>query len=202
VEDASVYTMQTLARTAEANDEDTGNHGVRAVEYAAALAEHLRVPEKFVQIIRIQAQGHDIGKLHVPWISGRKRVRVPKLNGFIMKSHTTSGGKILGDHPRLIMAKKTALTHRERWFGSGYPHDFKGEKIPLEGRITILADQYDALSNVRPYKLAFDHQTTYKIITQGDGRPMPSHFDPQILQGFKAMASRFEGIFETLTQKG
>ena len=64
--------------------------------------------------------------------------------------------------------------------------------------ITMLADQYDALRNVRVYKPDFDHQTAYKIITEGDGRTMPSHFDPQILQGFKAMAPRFEEIFETL----
>jgi HD-GYP domain-containing protein (c-di-GMP phosphodiesterase class II) len=111
-----------------------------------------------------------------------------------MKQHTISGAKILGDHVRLTVAKKSALSHHERWDGSGYPFGLRNDQIPLEGRILNISDQYDALRSRRRYKPALDHDTAFKIIMQGDGRTLPDHFDPQVLRAFRGKVAQFEEI--------
>ncbi len=197
-EDAFAYTVHALARAAEVNDEDTGNHIKRVGEYCGLIAGKLGMPEKFVKVIRVQAQMHDVGKIHIPPDILKKPGKLTSEEFEMVKKHPEFGTKILGDHMRFTMARSIALSHHERWDGSGYPFGLKGEDIPFEGRILNLADVYDALRNRRVYKPAFDHETTYRIITEGDGRTMPHHFDPDVLRVFRDAGSEFEEIYETL----
>jgi response regulator RpfG family c-di-GMP phosphodiesterase len=196
IENSFAYTVAALARAAEANDEDTGNHIQRVGECCAALAEEMGLPGDFVRAIRLQAQMHDVGKIHVHPDILKKSGDLDELEWAEMKKHTLYGALILGDHPRLQMARNVAISHHEKWDGSGYPFGLKGEDIPLEGRIIGIADVYDAIRSRRFYKPAVGHQETVEILTTGGGRTLPQHFDPKILDAFKSIHPLFEAIYE------
>jgi len=196
-EDDFFHIVSALARVSESIDGVAGNHILRVGEYSAAVAGALGMPASFVNEIRIQARLHDVGKIQISPFILKKPHALTAEEFESIKKHTIYGAKIIESNSRLDMAKEIALTHHERWDGSGYPNSLRGEDIPLSGRIISIADQYDAIRNQRPHKPAFDHETTGRIITQGDGRTMPSHFDPQVLETFKNIHKRFEEIYES-----
>lgn len=194
-ESAFIYTIEALARSCEAADEDTGNHIVRVNRYSEELARALGMSDQFVESIAYSAQMHDVGKVHIPTSIIRKEGPLSDQEMSIMKQHPVFGARIIGDAPRLAMAREIALSHHENWDGSGYPGSVSGEDIPLSGRVVKLADIYDALRSKRSYKPAMSHDHVLEIFRNGDNRVNPlAHFDPAVLSAFFQIEQSMAGI--------
>jgi putative two-component system response regulator len=198
-------TIQALASLAETRDNETGNHIRRTQFYVRALAEKLCQRPEFapyltphqIDVIFKSAPLHDIGKVGIPDSVLLKPGRLSDREFEIMKAHTTIGAETLDAAlkqfpgiPFLEMARDIALTHHERFDGTGYPGRLVGEAIPLCGRIVTLADVYDALSSKRVYKEAFTHDVAKAIILKEEG----TQFDPVIVEAFRRTEAQFIGI--------
>lgn len=196
--------VECLARAAEYRDTETGNHVVRVGRFAGLIAKRLGYTAEQVSNIELAAQLHDVGKIAIPDAVLHKPGRLdPDEFAYIkrhaaighsiirahspreteaLRRHVMAGGQLLAaqSSPLLRLASTIALSHHERWDGTGYPLGLKGEDIPLEARITSVADVYDALSSVRPYKDAMPREKCFQILEEGRG----TQFDPQVLDAF------------------
>ena len=193
-----------LARAAEFRDNETGNHVVRVGRYVGVIAEELGFSDEKVKILEQAAQLHDVGKIGVPDAIllkpgklepheyeqmkkhsgyGRKIIqRLPDSEWDALKQHAEIGAKLLNvvRSPVIELAASIALTHHERWDGTGYPLGLAGDDIPIEGRMTAVADVYDALSTKRPYKPAYPRKKCVQMMEELRGK----QFDPKILDAF------------------
>lgn len=190
-------TIFALTRAAEHRDDDTGAHVRRISRYSRHLADTLGLENSYGEMIQHASPMHDLGKIGIPDNILLKPAAHTDTERTIMMSHTTLGADILigCESPYLKMGAEIALNHHECWDGGGYPNGLAGESIPLPARITAICDVYDALRSKRHYKAAFSHEEAMHIITQGDGRTQPDHFDPAVLNSFKRNAHHFNEIF-------
>lgn len=178
--------------------EETGGHIARVGEYAAFISRELGKDDPYIEDIRIYAQLHDLGKVRVRREILTKPGALSQAEFEEMKRHAPYGAEMLGDSAWLEMARNICRHHHERWDGSGYPRGLSGEEIPLEGRIVSICDVYDALREARSYKPAFTHEDACRIILDGDGRVMPGHFDPTVLEVFRKNSDFFGDIHNSI----
>ncbi len=196
---ASLDTVLRLSKAAEYRDEDTGAHIIRMSNYASLIAEKMRLPDKTVESILYAAPLHDIGKIGVPDRILLKPGPLDEREWEIMKKHTTFGAKILeGSEGYLQLGRVIALTHHEKWDGSGYPAGLKGNDIPLAGRIVAIADVFDAMTSKRPYKEPFSIEKTLSLIKEARG----THFDPAVVDTFFEMKDGILNIRDIYQDEG
>lgn len=200
-----------LAKLAESRDPETGAHLERVRTYSRLLAQHLageqelgqELDAEYVRLIYLTSPLHDIGKVGIPDCVLLKPGRLSDREFAIMKTHTTIGAETLNaairqfpDVAFLQMGRDIALTHHERFDGTGYPSGLRGEEIPLSGRIVALADVYDALTSKRVYKQAITHEISRSLIVDESDK----HFDPRIVDAFTYLEHEFIAVREQLAE--
>lgn len=198
IREGYIDTILRLTIVAEYKDEETAAHIRRVGHYCHQMAKHLGLSEEDQETILHASPMHDIGKVGIPLEILLKSTSLTPEEFALVKTHTLIGADILhaSKSTYLQMAETIALTHHERWDGTGYPQGLKEEEIPVAGRIMNIVDQYDALRSRRPYKPPLGHEAAVRVITEGDGMTKPQHFDPQIRRVFIELAPDFRDIFE------
>ncbi|MEE3158896.1 MAG: HD domain-containing phosphohydrolase [Pseudomonadota bacterium] len=182
--------IRALARAADYKDNETGKHIMRIGETAALIAQGLGAPPTWVELLRLAAPMHDVGKIGIADQILLKPGKLTEDEYRAMREHARIGNQILSDSGRsslLELAAEIALNHHEKWDGSGYPAGLQGEQIPLSARIVALCDVYDALRSERPYKPAWPAERAQTFILEQSGK----HFDPAVVE---VMAGLFDEI--------
>ncbi|MFP3041784.1 HD domain-containing protein [Treponema primitia] len=190
--------FNSLLEASKLKDNDTGKHISRVNFYSRCLAEELhlkpgyeRVDADFIDNIGLLASMHDVGKIGTPDDILNKEGPLSDWEWSVMQEHTKNGAFILSTYPN-PMAKEIALSHHEKWNGSGYPFHLEGTMIPLAARIVAIADVYDALRMRRSYKPPIDHPTAINMMMKGKD----THFDPTLLDTFYTVSDKFNDLFE------
>jgi putative two-component system response regulator len=185
--ESSLETVFCLSRAAEYRDEDSGRHVKRVSYYAAAIARQLGLADDPVKLLLHAAAMHDVGKIGIPDRILLKRGRLSADEWEVMKQHTVIGAKILSASEADVMklARACALTHHERWDGTGYPAGLSGRDIPLPGRILAVADMFDALVSKRAYKSALSIDVAFDLVESDRELAL----DPAVVDAFFAVRS-------------
>ena len=197
LEQAYADTVVKLSLASRYKDEETGGHIERLSHYSKRLALFMGWDDEQASQLFAAAPMHDVGKIGIPDAVLGKHGPLNEEEWEMIKAHPTLGASLLSGtaSPLLQLAQEVALTHHERWDGSGYPQGLKGKQIPFSGRIVMLADHYDALRSRRPYKPGFSHRQTCDVIMNGNERTKPSHFDPRLLEAFREIHLEFDMIY-------
>jgi putative two-component system response regulator len=177
--------IRSLARAGEYRDNETGQHVLRMSRYCHVLARRAGLDEETCDLILHASPMHDVGKIGIPdsILLKQGKLDVDEFN--IMKTHTTIGASIIADDdtPLLVMARSVAITHHEKWNGSGYPNGLIGPAIPMEGRIAAICDVFDALTSRRPYKEPWPVETAVAFLAEKSSHD----FDPELIGHFMAI---------------
>jgi len=196
---AHLDTAQRLNQAVRYKDNETANHNVRLSHYSAVLAEDLGWDAARVHLVFDAAPLHDLGKVGVPDAVLQKAGALDENEWKLIKLHPSIGANLLHhpSSPLLRMAREIAFGHHENWDGSGYPLGLCGDQIPQAAHLVHVVDVYDALRSTRPYKTGFTHLEAVEIMTRGDGRTLPQHFEPRLIHSFQKIHTEFEAIYET-----